>query len=139
MRIAYGRHNRCAMFKTWNSDDQCIGEHYHVSRKREHVRSIFTTNLRDKVNWMKTSDITPKSLNPQKLVNANSIDSLVKMQEMLFIYNAILDGWKVRRLEDGRFEFQKDRHLVTSDVCLDNYLREFVDYYLRDLAKESKN
>ena len=68
---------------------------------------------------------------PKRLVNPNKINSLLKMQEMLFIYNAILDGWAVRQLPDGRFEFQKERHKVTSDVCLDGYLREFVDHYLK--------
>lgn len=68
---------------------------------------------------------------PRQLINPQRINSLLKMQEMLFIYNAVLDGWNVRKLDDGRFEFQKERHLVTSDVCLDSYLRDFVDYYLR--------
>ena len=53
------------------------------------------------------------------------------MQKMIFIYNAVLDGWAVRRLDEKRFEFQKERHRVTSDVCLDNYLKDFVDYYLK--------
>ena len=60
------------------------------------------------------------------------------MQEMLFIYNAVLDGWAVRRLDDGRFEFQKERHKVTSDVCLDTYLRDFVDYYLKIQSNNSE-
>jgi len=70
-------------------------------------------------------------LDPLRLVNPNKINSLLKMQEMLFIYNAVLDGWTVRRLDDDRYEFQKDLQKVTSDVCLDSYLREFVDYYLQ--------
>lgn len=68
---------------------------------------------------------------PRQLIKPQKINSLVKMQEMLFIYNAILDGWSVQRLNDGRFEFKKERQCVTSDVCLDNYLKEFVDYYLQ--------
>ena len=71
-----------------------------------------------------------EDLDRRRLIDPNKINSLLKMQEMLFIYNAIMDGWTVKSLDNGRFEFQKERHKVTSDVCLDGYLRDFVNYYL---------
>ena len=74
-------------------------------------------------------------LDPRTLVNPSKINSLLKMQEMLFIYNAVLDGWTVRKLDNDKYEFQKALQKVTSDVCLDSYLREFVEYYLQSLAE----
>jgi len=69
-------------------------------------------------------------LDPTKMINPGKVNSLLKMQEMLFIYNAVLDGWVVQKLPDDRFQFSKDRKQVTSDVVLDSYLKEFVNYYL---------
>jgi len=57
--------------------------------------------------------------------------SLIELQKMLFIYNAINDGWTVRKLDDGRYEFQKQRIKTTSDVCMDNYLEKFISYYMK--------
>lgn len=42
-------------------------------------------------------------------VATQDVESILKLQEMIFIYNAIKDGWTVRMLEDGRFEFQKEQ------------------------------
>ena len=57
--------------------------------------------------------------------------NILTFQKMIFIYNAITDGWTVRMLEDGRFEFQKERQKVTSDVCMDSYLQNFIKYYMK--------
>ena len=57
--------------------------------------------------------------------------SLIELQKMLFIYNAINDGWTVQKLDDGRYEFQKQRIKTTSDVCMDNYLEKFISYYMK--------
>lgn len=64
-------------------------------------------------------------------VATQDVESILKLQEMIFIYNAIKDGWTVRMLEDGRFEFQKERKKITSDVCMDSYLQNFIKYYMR--------
>lgn len=70
------------------------------------------------------------------LIENNNQDSnidhnLMELQKMLFIYNAVTDGWTVRMLEDGRFEFQKERKKITSDVCMDSFLEKFLKYYMR--------
>jgi len=58
-------------------------------------------------------------------------DNILVLQKMIFIYNAITDGWAVKMLEDGRFEFQKERKKVTSDVCMDSFLQSFVKNYMK--------
>lgn len=57
-------------------------------------------------------------------------EDFVTLQKMIFIYNALRDGWTVKMLEDGRFEFQKERKKITSDVCMDSYLKTFVTSYM---------
>lgn len=46
---------------------------------------------------------------------------LIKMR---FIYNAILNGWTVRQLEDGRFEFVKELQRITTDVHSTSFLHD---------------
>ena len=58
-------------------------------------------------------------------------ESMLNLQKMIFIYNAVIDGWTVRMLEDGRFEFQKARQKITSDVCMDSFLENFIKYYMK--------
>jgi len=59
-----------------------------------------------------------------------NLASMVDFQKMVFIYNAINDGWSVKLLEDGRYEFQKKDVRTTSDQCLDGYLKSFIEYYM---------
>jgi hypothetical protein len=44
--------------------------------------------------------------------------------KMRFIYNAILNGWTVRQLEDGRFEFVKALQKITTDVNASTFLQD---------------
>ena len=62
-----------------------------------------------------------------------SLESLVDFQTMVFIYNAINDGWTVKKIPSTnskrRYEFRKNDQKVYSENCLDDYLKRFVDYY----------
>jgi hypothetical protein len=63
-----------------------------------------------------------------------SLESLVDFQTMVFIYNAINDGWTVKKISSvdakkRRYEFRKNDQKVYSENCLDDYLKRFVDYY----------
>jgi len=59
------------------------------------------------------------------------LKSMVDFQKMVFIYNAINDGWTVKLLKDGRYEFHKRDQTLTSDQCLDDYLKRFIEYYMQ--------
>lgn len=63
-------------------------------------------------------------------MRAPDLASMVDFQKMVFIYNAVNDGWIVNLLPDGRYEFNKDDQRVTSDVCMDDYLKNFIHYYM---------
>lgn len=69
-----------------------------------------------------------------------NLNSMVDFQKMVFVYNAVNDGWTVKILDDGRYEFRKEDNKITSDQCMDTYLREFVQFYrkLKEPKKETK-
>jgi hypothetical protein len=50
------------------------------------------------------------------------------VQKMVFIYRAVQNGWCVRRLRNGKFEFKMD--LKTREIYLEEYLRKFILYNL---------
>lgn len=64
-------------------------------------------------------------------MRAPDLSSMVDFQKMVFIYNAVNDGWTVHLLPDGRYEFNKANQTVTSDMCMDDYLQNFIRYYMQ--------
>lgn len=48
----------------------------------------------------------------------------LEFAKMRFIYNAILNGWTVRKLDDGRFEFVKELQKITTDVNASTFLHD---------------
>jgi hypothetical protein len=54
----------------------------------------------------------------------------MSIQKMVFVYNAIMKGWTVRKLENNQFEFTKDLESEKQEVNLEDYLRRFILYNL---------
>ena len=60
----------------------------------------------------------------------------IQVQKMLFVYNAVLDGWTVRKVPAGSnqhqltFEFTKDRQCVQKKILSDNFLEHFASKHL---------
>ena len=67
---------------------------------------------------------------PPKMGSPN-VSTMVDFQKMVFIYNAVNDGWAVKLLDDGRYEFRKKDIRFTSDECLDGYLKDFIRFYMK--------
>jgi len=57
------------------------------------------------------------------------MDSL-ENAKMRMIYNAILLGWTVRKLDDGRFEFVKETKKITTDVNSNTFLNDVFQRWL---------
>ena len=60
-------------------------------------------------------------------INNNSdldIDN-IKLQKMIFIYNAIESGWKICKQNDS-YIFSK-KHEGRKEIYLDNYLKKFLE------------
>jgi hypothetical protein len=49
---------------------------------------------------------------------------IFNIQKMLFIYNALKDGWSVKMVDNNVFEFQKDKK--NQKFNLDNYVNNFI-------------
>ena len=51
--------------------------------------------------------------------------NLLSLHKMLFIYNAILNGWTVKKVSKNKFEFKKHKDDVKKEIYLDSYLEHF--------------
>jgi len=49
----------------------------------------------------------------------------IKLQKMLFIFNAIQDGWSVKKVR-GKYIFTKKHH-GKKEYFYDSYLKEFIE------------
>jgi len=52
--------------------------------------------------------------------------NLMSLHKMLFIYNAVLNGWTVKLLPNNKFEFKKRKDNAKKEIYLDSYLKKFV-------------
>jgi hypothetical protein len=64
------------------------------------------------------------------IIENNVEDTSLILQKMIFIYNALLNGWTIRMLEKNKFEFIKDKESIKREVDLSDYLRKFIQYNL---------
>jgi len=61
--------------------------------------------------------------------NTSNIDeTAIILQKMVFIYNAVSQGWTVKMLEKDKYEFTKNTELLKKEVDLTDYLRKFIQY-----------
>ena len=52
---------------------------------------------------------------------------IITIYKMTFVYNALLNGWTVRKLKNNKFEFSKNKEEIKKEVYLDNFLNKFVN------------
>lgn len=72
-----------------------------------------------------SSNETKTNFNHSSNHSDNDFSSeIVRLQKMLFVFNALLSGWTVKMVGNDTFEFKKDRK--NQEVNLDNYLKTFV-------------
>ena len=64
------------------------------------------------------------------IIENNVEDTSLILQKMIFIYNALLNGWTIRMIEKNKFEFIKDKESIKREVDLSDYLRKFIQYNL---------
>ena len=49
------------------------------------------------------------------------------MYKMLFIYNAINEGWTVKKLDNDKYEFKNNNKEIKKEFFLENFLDKFID------------
>ena len=59
-----------------------------------------------------------------EITNINEINH-IKLQKMAFIYNALEDGWTIKK-KNNAYIFTKN-HEGKKEVFLDNYLKKFLE------------
>ena len=98
-------------------------------RKNVGKNSIIIYIMRMQIKLNKEYDDLYKQLNKQ----ASSIDIFRKdrihllLQKMIFIYNALLDGWTIKAVGgDGKFEFKQKKNKIKCDVNLEGYIQQFI-------------
>ncbi len=57
-------------------------------------------------------------------VTTNNIDSIT-MKKMAFFYNALDDGWTIKKMKGDKYLFTKN-HEGKKQVFMDSYLTEFI-------------
>ena len=66
-----------------------------------------------------------------KNINLDLSDNdMMAIQKMIFIYNAVMKGWTVRRIDGNKFEFTRNLESEKQEVNLEDYLRKFIVYNL---------
>ena len=60
-----------------------------------------------------------------------------QIQKMVFIFNAINDGWTVKKLDVDTYEFNMDTEKIKKEIVLDDYLKKFIKNNL-DVEKLKK-
>lgn len=60
--------------------------------------------------------------NPERNINYKDI------QKMLFIFNALNDGWTVKKLQDDKFEFIKENEQIKKEVILEECIKKYIRY-----------
>ena len=58
------------------------------------------------------------------IVKSEDRVDFITLQKMKFIYNAIIDGWSVKKF-DNQFIFTK-KHEGKKEIHLDNYINDFI-------------
>ena len=55
-----------------------------------------------------------------------------EIQKMIFVYNSILSGWTVKKLENNKFEFTKNINDENQrqEILLEDYIKNFIRYNL---------
>ena len=53
-------------------------------------------------------------------------NNLIEVQKMIFIYNAVKDGWTVKMLDNGKYEFKKNKNDLKQELNLEDFLKKFI-------------
>jgi|TARA_Y100000389_G_scaffold183837_1_gene201702 hypothetical protein len=58
--------------------------------------------------------------------------------QMICIYNALNDGWTVRKTGPNRYECEKELKKISSDAFMDEFVKEFLKYIVSKETAFSK-
>ena len=50
------------------------------------------------------------------------------IQKMVFIFNALNDGWTVRKIDTDKFELLKDNEKIKKEIILEDCIKKYIKY-----------
>ena len=53
------------------------------------------------------------------------------IQKMVFIFNALNDGWTVKKVDTNKFEFIKDNEKIQKEIILEEYIKKYIKYNIQ--------
>ena len=65
----------------------------------------------------------------EQVPSSNNLN-IIEFQKMIFIYNALKDGWSVKMINNGKYEFKKSKSNIKKELLLEDYLKKFIEYNL---------
>ena len=51
-----------------------------------------------------------------------------EIQKMIFIFNALHDGWTVKKIDNNKFELLKDKEHIKKEIILEDFITEHIKY-----------
>ena len=66
--------------------------------------------------------------NISKFSNINSENKLNhnQIQKMVIIFNALNDGWTIKKIDNDKFEFTKDKEQIKEELNLEEYIKKYM-------------
>lgn len=60
----------------------------------------------------------------RNLVNSNSSISYNTIQKMVFLCNALNDGWSIKKLQNNKYEFKKNKDiLIKNEIDIEEFIK----------------
>jgi len=53
------------------------------------------------------------------------------IQKMVFIFNALNDGWTVKKIDIDKFEFTKDNEKIQKEIILEECIKKYIKYNIQ--------
>lgn len=50
------------------------------------------------------------------------------IQKMIFIFNALNDGWTVKKIGNDKFELIKDNEKIKKEIILNECIKKYIKY-----------
>jgi len=48
------------------------------------------------------------------------------IQKMIFIFNALNDGWTVKKIQRDKYEFTKNNESIQKEIILEDFIKKYL-------------
>ena len=54
--------------------------------------------------------------------------NIPNIQKMVFLYNALNDGWTIKKTEKNTFELSKEKQYIKKEIVLDECIKDLINF-----------